>query len=367
MVSRVTQQQQWGPPQQFGRPPTGWNQPNPRSVATQNGWNQVYGAPGQGGVQPWPQPSVGFQPPRQPNPLRRVVAVMIAIATVAMLGLILVNVIDRPTDVAYQNDDYQVPPPEENPPPLPRPQTEEEAREFVENNPIYGQAMPLPVRCELEPITAGSTDQELETHLNELMACLVRAWEPPTTAAGFEVVRPAVTIYGDKVQTKCGDVPGGNAVYCSADQQVYYSRSLIDVIPDLSGSPWGPDIVLAHEFGHAMQGRTGILISAHGLANNAGDESSEGLELSRRLEVQADCFSGLFLRSTSRSLGIQQSDVEAMETIFVAIGDDTLTGKEDVVGNHGRGTSRLYWGRQGIGSSDIGVCNTFTAPSDQVR
>src|SRR5690606_28053587 len=157
--------------------------------------NQVYGAPGPGAQQPWPQPSGGFQPPRRPNPLRRVLAVMIGIAAVAMLGLILVNVVNRSSDVAYQNDDYQVPPPDRNPPPLPRPETAEEAKQFVDANPIYDQTMPIPVRCELDPIDQNSSNDELEAHLNELMACLVRAWQPPVTAAGFEIVRPQVTIY----------------------------------------------------------------------------------------------------------------------------------------------------------------------------
>ena len=292
---------------------------------------------------------------------------MIALCVVALLSLIVINLVDSSSEVAYQNDDYVVPPPDMNPPELPFPSSAEEAEQWVTENPVYQQQMPLPVRCELKPITQESTDQELETHLNNLMECLTRAWEPPVTEAGYQIVRPSVTIYGDEVQTKCGEASGGNAFYCPADQQVYYSRTLPDAIADLNGSPWGPDVVLAHEFGHAMQARTGILLSANGLEQQAGRESPEGLELSRRVEVQADCFSGLFLRSTSRSLGIQQSDVEPIEVIFVAIGDDTLTGDPQVEGNHGQASSRLHWGRAGMGTSDVGQCNTFTAPADQVR
>lgn len=369
-VCRVTQQQ-WGQAGrsggQFGRPAPGWGQPG---QAGGQGWGRP-NAPQQSGMQgggsgdQW----LTQQPSRPPGrgPMRRVLVALIAVVAIALVGLIVVNLTNNGSTVAYQNDNYEVPEPDKNPPPLPAPQTETEAQAFIKENKLYDQTMPVPIRCELKPITETSTDAQLEDHLNELMACLVRAWEPPVTDAGYQIVRPSVTIYGDEVQTKCGKAGGGNAFYCPADQQVYYSRTLPDTIADLKGSPWGPDLVLAHEFGHAIQARTGIIISANALEQQAGTKTPEGLELSRRIEVQADCFSGLFLRSSSQSLGIKQSDVPAMEVIFVAIGDDTLTGRPDVEGNHGHGANRLYWARQGIGNSDVGVCNTFTAPSSKVK
>ena len=64
----------------------------------------------------------------------------------------------------------------------------------------------------------------------------------------------------------------------------------------------------------------------------------------RRLETQADCFSGMFIRAVSESIGVQRQDEPGIEDIYVAIGDDTLTNKPDIVGNHGLGRSRKYWG-----------------------
>lgn len=362
-------QQQWGQAGrtggQFGRPAPGWGPPGQSGGP---GWQPPQQPRGGGSGDQWLSP----QPPRGPggrgsNPLRRVLAGLMAVVGLALASLIVINLTGNRSDVAYQNDNYQVPEPDKNPPALPQPQSESDAQALLKDNKLYKQSMPVPVRCELKPITESSSDAELETHLNNLMACLVRAWEPPVTDAGYVIVRPTVTIYGDEVQTKCGKAGGGNAFYCPADQQVYYSRTLPDTIADLKGSPWGPDLVLAHEFGHAIQARTGILISANALEQQAGPKTSTGLELSRRVEVQADCFSGLFLRSTSQSLGIKQSDVPAMEVIFVAIGDDTLTGRPDVTGNHGRGENRLNWAREGIGHSTVSSCNTFTAPSSKVK
>ncbi len=289
------------------------------------------------------------------------------LVAVALATLIVLNVTNPSTQVAYQNDTYQVPPPDKNPPPLPQPDTKQQAVQLVKRNKLYNQTMPVPIRCQLQPISESSTDPQLRTHLNKLMACLVRAWQPPVSKAGYTIVRPSITLYGDSIQTKCGKAGGGNAFYCPADQQVYYSRTLPSVVADLKGSKWGPDLVLAHEFGHAVQARTGILVSANGLEQLAGRKTAAGLELSRRVETQADCFSGLFLRSGSRSLGITQQDVPAMEVIFVAIGDDTLSGKPNIESTHGHGANRLYWARQGIGHSGVGVCDTFTAPASKVR
>jgi predicted metalloprotease len=53
--------------------------------------------------------------------------------------------------------------------------------------------------------------------------------------------------------------------------------------------------------------------------------------------------------------------------IYAAIGDDTLSGKPDIVGNHGLARSRKYWGTTGLGTSAVGECNTFTVPSRLVR
>ena len=105
-----------------------------------------------------------------------------------------------------------------------------------------------------------ASDAQLKAHFEGLMECLMRVWQPPVTAAGWQIVRPSVTIYGEKITTKCGE-SGINAFYCSADQQVYYSNQLPRALESASENKWTADVVMAHEFGHALQGRTGILIS----------------------------------------------------------------------------------------------------------
>lgn len=284
---------------------------------------------------------------------------MIVLAVIGSVGLI-VTLVANPAQAAYQNESYQVPAPEQNPPDIPKPDTYDQAKEMIEENPFYDSEVPIPVRCDEGPIDiTNASDAELETHLNNLMECLMRVWEPPVTEAGWELVRPSVTVYSDKIKTKCGE-SGVNAFYCSGDQQVYFSNQLVRLLPAVEENKWMAYVIIAHEFGHVLQGRTGILVAAHALAQNADDED-EQLEMLRRLETQADCLSGMFVRSTSRSLEVKQADLNGIEDTYRAVGDQKPNG------NHGQAGSRIYWGSQGLGSSSVGTCNTYLADPNLVR
>jgi predicted metalloprotease len=374
-------QQQWGGAPGGSQRPYG-NQPPPGWGA--QGFNQpAYGAYGPAGQQNrphQPNPPGGFggpqpgvphygppgQPPRRRSPMMSLLLGLVAMSVLAIVGLVLVNVFTGTSDSAYQNDDYQVPPPDAAPPPIPLPETYTEAEDWLVDNKLYAQSAPIPVRCDNSPINvADASDDDLGTHFNNQVECLMRVWNPPVTAAGFLLPRPSVTIYGEKITTKCGE-SGVNAFYCSADQQIYFSNLLPQAVQIVQTNKWAAEVVVAHEFGHAIQGRTGLLVSAHALAQNAGSER-ESNQLIRRLEQQADCFSGIYMRSVSRSMGIQQADLRGILDTYVAVGDDTITGKPDVDGNHGLARSREFWGTTGLGTSDIGKCNTFTAPASQVR
>jgi len=363
--------QQWGG-QPYGRPGGSWQQQGYPS----GGFGQGYGQPAYGrpvpGYAPRGGPSFGGGPQR---PQRRGGAgTLLLIGLVLLAGIALIGFVatglgsggSDNSDVAYQNDDYRVPPPDTSPPALPVPETYEEAEQVITNSPFYGQSVPAPVRCDAKPINVGTaSDSQLADHFNGQMECLVRVWEPPVTEAGLVIVRPSVTIYGAKMTTKCG-TSGVNAFYCAADQQVYYSNQLDDALPIVADDKWAADVVIAHEFGHALQARTGILISAKALGQQSGDEQTD-LLYSRRLEVQADCLSGMYLRAVATSLGIQQSDLQGIEDTYRAVGDDEVTGDANIVGNHGLARSRVYWGDKGIGNATISTCNTFTAPQSQVR
>ncbi|GAB2483364.1 hypothetical protein GCM10027030_16940 [Luteococcus sediminum] len=387
-LARVTQQQwpgsPWGP-----RQSSGWQQ---------TPFGQVQYSRG-----PVPRGQVVFgRPRRRRSLLGTLVRAMFLLAVMGFLGLLALGwllgqvvqtvpstvpdpqtrVTAAPQDPAtrapapqttpappgeYQNDDYQVPPVAQNPPGLPQPETYEEASQLLQANPLYSTSVPRPVRCEMADIDIErASRRELSAHLNEMMGCLMRVWEGPLDQAGFTAVRPSVTVYSSSVTTKCGKLPRRNAVYCGADQQVYFATDLPQVVPArLRDSRFITEAVVAHEFGHAVQARSAVLASE--LAWEERSSKSVGLEYSRRLEVQADCFAGQFLGSVQQSTRMTDQELDNVGRLFYSIGDDVLTGRRGYEGNHGSGQSRLEWTRKGLESTSVGACNSFAAPSSQVR
>ena len=367
-------QQQWGGPSPYAS--QGFRQPSFGPGPAYSG-QPGYGPPGYGygppgyGPPGYGPPGYGLPPnmpaPRRRSPLKLLLMAMIAVALFAIASFVVLGAAtSQTTEVAFQNDDYDVPPPDANPPPIPLPETYEEAEAIVTDSPFYAQTVPAPVRCDTQPINVGTaSDAQLKAHFDGMMECLIRVWQPPVTAAQLIIVRPTVTIFGDELTTKCG-TSKVNAFYCAADQQIYYSNRLADAIPIVAEDKWAAEVVIAHEFAHAIQGRTGILISAKALGQNAGDEATD-LLFTRRLETQADCFSGMFIRSVSESLGMQQSDLQGISEVYTAVGDDTLSGNPGIQGNHGLARSRQYWGDAGLGTSQVGQCNTHAAKASLVR
>ena len=104
--------------------------------------------------------------PRRRNPLKTLLLAMIAVAVVALAALVITGMTTSPSELAYQNDSYKVPPPDKNPPPLPVPDTYEQAQQIITSSPFYAQTAPAPVRCSTEPINvASATDTQAQVAL----------------------------------------------------------------------------------------------------------------------------------------------------------------------------------------------------------
>ncbi|MFW6597546.1 neutral zinc metallopeptidase [Propionibacteriaceae bacterium Y2011] len=370
--------QSWGPPGPGQQPTTWGGQPSSGSGFGSTG----FGQPGAGGqAQPYWQHRPSTAPAGRPvatpqpgggrpsggsskrNPLSIVLITMIGLVVAGIAVLIVVALANAGGETRYVNEDYTPPPPDLAPSALPQPTTMGEAESWTSDNTLYGQTYPTPVACDLQPIDLDAvSDAELEEHMNVLMGCLTGAWVIPLEAVGQEMPRPSVTVYqgGTTVNTPCGELPDMNAVYCSRNQQVYYSNNLQDAIPELKQSRYGAELVMAHEYAHAVQGRSGILNARLALMNAVSTEE-EAYRINRRLEAQADCFAGLFIRSASPALGIEQADLTSFQAVFRALGSSE-PGK-----THPMSESRTYWSQVGMSTDDIGACNTFTAPPETVE
>jgi predicted metalloprotease len=253
---------------------------------------------------------------------------------------------------------------------VPWPQTYADATKMLQSNPLYALNVPVPVRCDLTPIDASKlSDAQLEQHLNVLTACLQRVWDPTLNSIGYRLPRPTVTVYGGTIDTPCGESESENAFYCSGNQQVYFANDLFDVLPSsIRSAPYMSEAILAHEMGHAIQFRTGILISSSAWQQRYEDQKNTTAALmeSRRTELQADCFAGVFFQATETSIGLTQTDADNLSTLFYSLGDDVLTGNPNYVGNHGHGQSRVNWFFQGGGQSSLKECATWLAADSSV-
>jgi len=278
----------------------------------------------------------------------------------------------QPPAGGYQNADYTVPDPDLNPPDLPMPSTYGEATTWMTSNVFYQQPIPAPVECQIPSIDPSKASKsQLQTYLNDSVACLMRVWGPQLQAAGYNAARPSVTVYTGQIQSPCGKMPNENALYCSADQQVYYATDLPDLFPDQASDPMVPVAVIAHEFGHAIQAQSGILYAETAWQqadSDSGDDASAN-DLSRRTEQQADCFAGAFLQAISQSAGISSDEQTSLGQVFYSIGDDVLTGDPNYDGDHGHGANRLHWMQTGLSAQTASSCNTFapTVSANQVR
>ena len=164
--------------------------------------------------------------------------------------------------------------------------------------------------------------------------------------------------------TKCG-TSGVNAFYCAADQQVYYCNQLRHAVPIVRRDKWAADVVMAHEFGHALQARTGILISATRWARTPATSRptcSTAAGWRPRRTASPACSSA----RSRPSLGVQQSDLRRHRGHLRRGRGRHAQRQPDIVGNHGCPIAG-YWGTTGLGTRAVGKCNTFTSPAQPGR
>jgi len=272
----------------------------------------------------------------------------------------------------YKNDDYVVPEPDPFPPDLPAPDDFDEATLWMQNNIIYSSQVPSPVRCELDSVDPSTASKaQMQTYLDGIVGCLMRVWAPELQAAGFNASTPSVVVYSGSGQSACGKLSKQNAFYCAGDQQIYYSMDLPSLLPKYKHDPILPFQIMAHEFGHAIQAQTGILWAESAWQQSYTDDNDKAsaMQISRRTEMQADCFAGQFLSAVQQSTNISPDEHQVLLAIMLQLGDDSVTGITGYSGDHGLGANRQYWFGIGLSTATMGACNTYATdvPASKVK
>ncbi|OWY09133.1 hypothetical protein B6V74_10850 [Thioclava sp. F42-5] len=179
---------------------------------------------------------------------------------------------------------------------------------------------------------------------------------------------PAVLVlFSGVTQSPCGNASGATGpFYCPGDQKIYLDTAFFDTLSQQLGArgDFAAAYVVAHEVAHHVQDELGIL----GKVNEVRAQSSEAQAnaLSVRIELQADCFSGIWARRAEDQIGaIEPGDIAEAINAAARIGDDTLQREAGRVPmpdsfTHGSSAQRQRWFERGYLSGEIKQCDTFS-------
>ena len=193
-------------------------------------------------------------------------------------------------------------------------------------------------------------------------------WNAIFAEQGATYEEPILNLFNGMVQSACGMASSAvGPFYCSLDRQVYLDLSFFQDLHDKFGASgdFAQAYVIAHEVGHHVQNLMGVSDRVAGARQGASEEAAN--RLSVRLELQADCFAGIWANKADRERQlIQAGDIEEALGAASAIGDDRLQrqAQGQVVPEsftHGTSEQRARWFRNGFESGDVARCDTFSA------
>jgi len=179
---------------------------------------------------------------------------------------------------------------------------------------------------------------------------------------------PIMVLYRGSTRSGCGHASAQmGPFYCPVDQKVYLDLGFFDELAKRHGAPgdFAQAYVLAHEIGHHIQNMQGTLDKVQRMKQGWGGSSRKANALQVRVELQADCYAGVWANLAHRQFHIlEPGDVEEALRAASSIGDDTLQKeagravRPDAF-THGSSQQRLEWLKRGLESGDMRQCNTF--------
>jgi predicted metalloprotease len=195
-------------------------------------------------------------------------------------------------------------------------------------------------------------------------------WTSLFRGMGRQYVDPKLVLYRDATRTGCGTGQAAmGPFYCPADERVYLDLGFFDDLASRFHAPgqFPQAYVIAHEVGHHVQNQLGITGKVEQMRQNMSKRDANALSV--RVELQADCFAGVWANRADQKSGgklIDDKDVDQALAAASAIGDDRLQKQAQgrVVPDsftHGSSTQRTRWFRIGLDSGDPNKCDTFRA------
>ena len=206
--------------------------------------------------------------------------------------------------------------------------------------------------------------------VSTVLASTEDVWTQVFQQGGAQYQAPKLVLFRGATPTACGT--GQSAMgpfYCPGDQKVYLDMDFFDTMSRQLGAPgeFARAYVVAHEVGHHVQTLLGTTAKVDGMRGRVSQREQNGLSV--RLELQADCYAGLWARYSQQARNwLEAGDIEAAMNAAQQIGDDTLqrrgsgTVRPDAF-THGSSAQRMRWFKQGYDKGSVQSCDTFNTSS----
>ncbi len=214
--------------------------------------------------------------------------------------------------------------------------------------------------------TTAQTDEQTE-FVSVVLADTEDTWKPIFKQMGRDYREPKLVLFSGSTDSACGYASSAmGPFYCPGDQKLYIDLNFYSELQNKFGAPgdFAQAYVVAHEVGHHVQTLLGISEQVQRAKRDATKVQANEIQV--RMELQADCLSGVWANHAHRSRALlEQGDIEEGLRAAAAIGDDTLQRKAQgyVVPEsftHGSAKQRQTWFFRGLESGEINQCDTFS-------
>jgi predicted metalloprotease len=226
----------------------------------------------------------------------------------------------------------------------------------------------------IEECSVADANERRDCRLSATVQALDEYWAQTLPAAGEQLAPPDVWAFDAATSTGCGDATSSTGpFYCPPDTSIYLDLTFFDLLSSQYGASGGPlaeMYVTAHEYGHHIQNQLGTMDSADRTATGA---DSDGV----RLELQADCYAGMWVGAAATVEDPDRPGVTFLEPVTEAelaealsaaqaIGDDHIQAQSGSAitpdsWTHGSSEQRQHWFTVGYEQGSLAACDTFAA------
>jgi predicted metalloprotease len=234
---------------------------------------------------------------------------------------------------------------------------------------LSGDGSPTAQTAPGQPAHGPPADDAQAKFVSQVLRSTETVWAAAFQERGKLYEDPKLRLFRDSYPTACGQgQAAAGPFYCGEDRTVYLDLGFFDVMTQQLGAPgqFAHAYVIGHEVGHHVQNLLGTLAKVNAQREQAGESRSNALSV--RLELQADCFAGVWANRSQQEQGwrLEPGDIESALNAAAQIGDDTLQrrARGTVVPEsftHGTSAERVNWFKRGFNSGQIDACDTFSA------